>query len=278
MKTLLLLPAAAFLLIVAACDTDETPDALPAASFASSDFSFAESDGEQIVTLNFDKPMLNDGEVIVKVLCQGNSAVSFLPESTNGTIQLSLVAGQASASIKVLPLDNRKLDGTRTISMSVVSVDGSCRVGFIDRAVLTIADDESPSRLAFTEREATWREDEPDGFELDIQLSAAAPAAGIVILETETDSRYATDFITVPSVVNGKVYLPVAEGQTAVTLRVYASNDNEKHADRQIIFRVAEASGGVMQDGYSGTFQLRIAEDDFMNGALPLRPVVVADN
>jgi hypothetical protein len=278
MKTPFLMPGIAFLVLLAACDGDEAPDALPAASFASSDFSFVESGEEQTITLNLDRPMLNDGEVVVKILCQGNSPVSFFPESTQGTIQLPVIAGQASVDVKVIPLDNGKLDGTRRISISILAIEGSYRTGFVDHAVLTIADDESPSRLEFAEREATWGEDEQDGFQLDIRLSAAAPAAGIIILETETVSRYATDFITIPSVVNGKVYLPVAEGQTTVSLSVYASNDNEKHADRQIIFRVAEASGGVMQDGYAGSFQLRIAEDDFINGMLPLRPVALEKN
>jgi hypothetical protein len=279
MKTAFLLPGAAFFLLLAGCDNDSdlATEALPAASFSSASFSFTESDGEQIVTLNLDKPVQDDGEVIVKILCQGNNPVNTEPRIVDGTIQLPVFAGQSSVAIRILPIDNGKMDGTRKLTMSILSVEGSYRLGYVNQAVVTVADDESPSRVEFAEREGTWNEGAVDGFHLEIRLSAAAPAAGIVILETETDSHYSTDFVTIPSVVNGKIYLPVAEGQRTVSIYVYASNDSEMQPDRQITFRVADASGGVIQDGYAGSFHLRIVEDDLINGMLPLRPSASED-
>lgn len=279
MKIPILPRGAAFLAVLlaglASCDSDSDPasGALPAASFSSSDFSFSEADGEQVVTLVLDKPTLTDRDIVVQVHCGGGAPISAEPAISGGTITAHLLAGTSSISIKVLPINNGKMDGTRKVDLSILPMDESYRVGNLSDALLTIADDESPSRVVFAERASSLGEGEADGFVLNIQLSSAAPAAGIVILETETDAIYSSDFITMPSVVNGKIYLPVAEGQTSVSVNVFASNDNEKQPDRHILFRFADASGGVMQDGSDGTFQLNIVEDDSNPALIPMLPI-----
>ena len=278
MKTPFLAPGAIVLALfggLTACnDADQATETLPTASFSFADLSFSEAEGEQVLTLVLDRPALSAREVIVSVHCPGTAPISTEPAIIDGVIKAHVSAGKSTIDIKVFPVNNCKLDGTREVSMSILPVEGSYRVGFVGGTKLTIADDESPSRIEFTERAASWTESEQGGFQVNIRFSAAAPAAGIVILEAETESKYSRDFTTIPSIVNGKIYLPVGEGQSGVSLLVYASNDNVKQPDRHILFRVSDASGGVMHDGYLGTFQLSIVEDDTNAALLPMLPLV----
>jgi hypothetical protein len=277
MKTPFWLPYAVMLTLSAgliACDidTDVATDSLPSASFASQNFSLDEAAGEQILTLRFDQASLGDGDVTVRVQFQGAVSLATEPPISQGLIHLPVVAGQSTLDIKVLPINNDKLDGTRIVNFTLLPVEDFYLIGFQSQATFTVADDESPARIEFPSREATMNEDGADGYQFDLRLSAPAPAAGIIILETETNCRYSMDFITIPSVVNNRLYLPVAEGQTSVSVKVYPFNDAISNENRQITFRIADASGGVMQDGYTGTFSLLIVEDDSNASLLPRLP------
>jgi hypothetical protein len=146
--------------------------------------------------------------------------------------------------------------------------------GLNDISIISIADDESPARVEFAGRDGSFSESHADGYQVELRLSAPAPAAGIVIVETKTDCKYSSDFFSIPSVVNSRLYLPVAEGQTTVGVKIYPINDDVKRDDRNITFSVVDAGGGVMEDGSSGSFQLWIVDDDINSSLLPISPSV----
>jgi hypothetical protein len=277
MKTPLWLPVAtvvALCLGVESCDTysDLVADSLPSASFISSALSIAETSGEQFVTISLDKAAQADGHIVLKVLSQGNSPISTVPPTIHGMIKIPLSAGRSLANVVLFPLDNNKMDGARKVSLSVLPVEGLYSAGHEDLVLVTVADDESPSRVEFEGREASFVENESAGHQVDLRLSAPAPAAGIVIVQVKTDCKYSVEYFTVPSIVNGKVYLPVGEGQPSVGVKVYPINDAVKRADRQLTFELLDAGGGVRLTGSPASFRLWIVEDDVNTSLLPIAP------
>lgn len=282
MKTPFWLSCAALFVLshgIESCDSysDLVADSLPSATFISSSLSVAESAGEQFITISLDKPVRADGHIVVKVLSLGDAPVSTIPAIKEGIIKLPISAGRSLANLTLLPLDNKKMDGTRKVSLSLLSVDGFYEAGRDDLSMVTIADDESPSLVEFVGREGSFSEKETNGYQVELRLSAPAPAAGIVIVEAKTDCRYSSDFFSVPSVVNSKFYLPVAEGQTAVSLKIYPVNDAIRRDDRKISFQVIDAAGGVMQDGSSAGYQLWIVEDDINASLIPAAPTIESE-
>jgi hypothetical protein len=277
MKTPIWLSCAAIIALslgVDSCDSysDLVTDSLPSASFLSNSLSITESAGEQYITIRLDKPIASDGYVALKVISQGELPINTEPAIKQGVIKLPIVAGRSLVNLKVQPIDNGRMDGMRKVSLSLVSVEASYVAGIESFSLITIADDESPSRVEFAGSEASLSESASGGDQIDLRFSAPAPAAGIVIVETRMDCKYSKDFFTIPSLVNGKLFLPVGEGQSSVGVKVFPINDAVKRADRHITFQLVEAGGGVMQDPQAGTFQLWIVEDDVNAGLMPLAP------
>lgn len=248
------------------------PGPLPIVSFAANNLSLGESDGELVLGLNLNHPAPHDTHIEVKVSPLTTLPIETEPAVILGTIRVPVKKGATGVSIKIRPINNARLDGERQASLTIKPVADRYMAGDGSLAQVAVTDDEVPSLVVFHQTEGNSLEGDAAGLTVNLNLSAPAPAAGIVIIESVSASQYGVDYFTQPSMVNGKLYLPVAEGQSTLTMKVFSVENTVKQSDRQIFFRIGEVSGGVTSDLIGG-FALTVIDDDSSSPLSTIRAV-----
>lgn len=100
-------------------------------------------------------------------------------------------------------------------------------------------------------------------FPITINLSAAAEASGVIEVTISGDAVYGTHFTSTPAAVNGKITLPVEEGDTEAQLSVVIINNAKMNGHKAATFSITDATGSVVK-GESLAFTLRVKDDELM--------------
>ena len=119
------------------------------------------------------------GGVTVDYRIAGGTAVPDTDFSfSNGT--LTFTAGQASASISLLPLNNQIADGNRTVVLDLLRPQGGAQLGKPSRMTVTIVDDEQEVQFSASGYAVT------EGGNAIITVTRTGPTTGIATVDFAT--------------------------------------------------------------------------------------------
>lgn len=209
----------------------------------------------------------NDGSVtlIVGGNCQYLNDFTSTPAAVSGTISLSLIKGQQTASFSLQSIDNSTLDGDRHITLTLDELLPEFKPGKNASMTIQIDDDEGPSIANFENFAGTVNELEQDGIEIPVILSPSAKGSGTVSITINPgNAKYEDDFITVPApdVLGGNmITLPVTPNDTRVSFTVLPVHNHKVTQHLQPGFSIS-AVDGVVQKGNSLNYSLTIINSD----------------
>jgi hypothetical protein len=245
------------------CD-DETEIVVPPGlvQFEKSELSLAENIERTTITIKFDKQAPDDGEVSVRVTCSDVEKFQFEPAAIDGMIRIPFTKGQSIVSFEVVSLDNDILDGDKTLDFTITSVSQGYKLG-ITKTISTVwVDDEGPARVNFDLDNTRARENYVSGYPITISFSHVTKADAVVSIGIQSaDAVYGTHFITEPAASNGIITLPVANGETNVTFKVFPLDDDLYNQQRSINYGIVDAQGGLKK-GEILQHEFRISDDE----------------
>lgn len=251
-----------FLALAVSCkqEQDPSPDQ-STAQFTESTLAVLENEAERLVTLSLDKPALTEGSITLLVNTVVPQSFITAPLTVNGKVTVPVSKGETAVSFRIIPADNASLDGCKIIRFSIASLSNGLLAGALRDLTVSVNDDEAPAQASFEFREINIRENDPGAAGINITLAHPAPAQGLLVIKLQSASKYGTDYTTEPAAVNGKIFLPVADGATSATIKVYPVNDGAFHIDRNISFQIIDGNGGVTV-GDADSLVCAITEDD----------------
>ncbi|MGC3943665.1 MAG: hypothetical protein QM762_03855 [Chryseolinea sp.] len=255
--------AMGFALFLCACDKEAELALRPSvATFSIQTVSYSEKDGSQDVPIAFSKPANEAGTLSVAIESQSLNDFTFLPAPTDGVITLQISQGSSGAVIKVAPIDNDVLDGTKVVSFVLGNATRGIQVGSPNRLESTWIDDESPSRINFAVERGTMIESSSTGSVITLELSHAVPGDGQIEIDfSGSQGVYGADFTTLPEAVNGTIVLPVHRGASSVSFTIDPKNDALFNADRKINFNIKTVSS-VFEKGSRASHEFTITDDE----------------
>ncbi len=247
----------------ASCDNDNTPTLSGATTqFTESAATFSENGGEQTITIVFDHAAPVDGEIVVKTTAIVPSCYTTNPVSELNQLKIAVAKGETQKTFKMTPTDNSNLDGVKVVKFTITSVSDGFIAGNSKELTVSVTDDEAPVVASFETTKLNVRENTQDPGKVEILLSRAAPADGVLVVKLQSTAVYGVAYSTQPEVAGGKIFLPVPKGSSSVSIDVYPVNDQDFHADRNINFEIIDATGGVATVEESESLRCTITEDD----------------
>jgi hypothetical protein len=216
------------------------------------------------VTVQFDGAATKDGTVTVTInslLATYGTHYTTNPAATSGSFVLNITKGQSAAQFTVTPVNNALLDGDKGIMFTLSNPSSGLQLGTRTSYILTITDDEGPTKANFAIGNDEVAEDAEEKI-VTINLTSAAPGGGtIVVAFTSDNAEYGTHFTTDPAATAGKLTLTVAANATSVTFKVLPVDDEVANDNRVINFTIDETTG-VIEKGTNLAFALTIVNDD----------------
>lgn len=238
------------LVLISSCKDDENPVAVATVQFSTAQQSVSESGSSITVLLNFDKAAGRDGTITVTATegAETDYTTHYLtnPNGSSGTLELEVSKGQTSTQFTFTPVNNALLQEDKTVTFTITDVSSGFEIGATDSDLITINDDEGPTRANFAVATSSTAENLTDGIDVTINLTSPAPGTGSVVVAFESaNATYTTNFITEPAVASGLLEVPVAVGETTVHFKVKPVDDGSVNATRTINFTFEEATGAV---------------------------------
>lgn len=209
---------------------DETGTVL----FSNPTFSAAENAGTVDITL--ERVGRNDVEASVDYSTADDTAVDGKDyTATGGTLTFAI--GETSKTFTISLFDNGRLDGDRTVNLSLSNPTGGLLLG--DGAVLTILDDETGT-VQFTSTAYSIREDAGTA-EINIERTGKSENEATVDVATADDTALAgTDYTASNETVT------FAPGEINATFKVPVFNRNNASAPRSLKLTLSNPTGGLV--------------------------------
>jgi Family of unknown function (DUF5689) len=239
------------LLLIASCSKDdEGTGGVSTVQFANEAQTVAENGTAATINISFDKAVRKDGTITIAVTPGANTTYgthfTTSPNGTAGFFEIEVAKGQTSAQFTFTPINNALLADDRIVTLTISDVSSAFEIGAKELTVITITDDEGPTRANFATNATSIAETLTAGQDVTINLTNAAPATGTITVSfTSTTATYTTNFTTEPAAASGELEVPVTVGATSVTFKVKPVDDGSVNAERVITFTLAEATGGV---------------------------------
>jgi Family of unknown function (DUF5689) len=250
-----------FLTLVACSDDAETVTLQPSAQFTASTLTFVENEGEKTISILLDKPAASDGVVVLSINTVVPNSFTTIPAVDKGQILIPIEKLQTTVSFKLIPSDNLNLDGCKVVKFTILQASDGITPGSVRDLVVSVNDDEAPAEANFEISSVYLRESEPAGATVNILLNSPAPAAGELVVKIQSSVAYGSLFTTEPAPTGSKIFLHVTEGQQVASIKVFAVNDASFKTDRNVGFRIVDASGGLIP-GRDVNSDVTITEDD----------------
>lgn len=254
-------------LTIVSCSEDEITKVTPApgpveARFTQSELTLAESDGPLEIAISLAKPALREGILLVNV--EGDDLEKFTtsPAAENGQIKLSVSKGQSAVKFTLTPVNDEQESPDLNIEFTIHAASDGFVIGSQKMLKVSLNDDEVPAQVGFMLNQGSARENSSIASEVIIVFSHTVKGSGTIeISMTSANAIYGTHYVTVPEAVNGKITLPVEEGEDHVQFKVIPLNDSQYNGNRNINYLISNVAG-LMIKGDQLTHQLTITDDE----------------
>lgn len=241
------------LLLVAACGEDEPKVDPVTVEFTNSAQTITEDGGAKNITISLSSAAKKDGTLTLSASPANAGTFATFPT------EVSVTKGSTSAQFTLTPINNAIIDaGAKVITFTLADATSGFELGEQTTLAVTITDDEGPTTANFTVASGSIVENVGAGIVVGITLSPAAEVAGNIEV-TMTPSTAAVT--TTPAATAGKVTVPVAVGQTAVSFTVVPVNGTDDSDNFDVAFKITGATGGVIV-GTNVDYTLTVIDDD----------------
>lgn len=253
-----------FALFLCACDKEAELALRPSvATFSLQTVSYSEKDGSQDIAIELSKPAKEAGTLSVVLESDVLDDFNISPAPQDGIITLQVAQGSSGVFIKVAPIDNDKLDGTKVLSFALSDATKGLQVGAANRLESTWTDDESPSIVSFALERGSVMESSSTGGVVTLQLSHAALGDGSIEIDfSGSQGSYGVDFTTIPEAVNNIIVVPVQAGSAVLSFTIDPLNDALYNAERKIYFKINSVSSSVLELGARSSYEFTISDDE----------------
>lgn len=231
--------------LLLACKDDD-PIPVATVSFSSSIQLGGEQAGEQVITINFDKPAATDGSIDIS--WESNDAeysdnFTTSPAAEDGNVTLSISKGQSAAQFRVTPVNNNLLDGDRSIQFTLSEPTEGFAIGTVSELTFNITDDESPVQANFSVASSSVSEATAAGITITVNFSDAVPGSGeLTATLTSTNATYGTHYTTEPAATSNTIKIPVAAGATSATIKVIPVDNGDASQAKEITLALTSFS------------------------------------
>lgn len=229
----------------------------------------------QLVQLNFNGKTSKAEKLVVSLssdnLDYGTHYVTE-PAAVNGKVTLEIAASAENAFIKVIPVNNDVKDEVRELQFSIAT-EGSTMEPFGKKDTkLIFIDDDSRSSLAFAGVAASIFENNPEGYDISINIAPQAEVNGHIELTFLAADNYGNSWTSLPAAQNNRIRIPVQQGADKVSFKIKPVNDHLFNYDRSIRFNVSSASLNLTLP-VKNEFILTINNDDAENNSLTIADI-----
>src|SRR5688572_5471022 len=131
-----------------------------------------------------------------------------------------------------------------------------------------VPSDEKPpitiSYVEFIPANAIVKENNSEGYLLQIQLSESLAAEGKIVVEVNSKAVYGRHFITEPAFTDGKLHLPIVPESKLVFFKVIPIDNAIITGEREIKFNISQTSANLRK-GSKVTEAFKIYDDELTN-------------
>jgi hypothetical protein len=252
-------------LVVMSCSDEEVTQITPApveARFMQAELTVSENEGPLELTISLAKPAIREGILVVNVIGDDLEKFTTSPAVQDGQIKLSVSAGQNVVKFTLTPVNDEQESPDLNIEFTIHAASDGFVIGSQRVLKISLNDDEVPAQVGFMLNQGSARENSSAASEVIIVFSHAVTGAGsIEIAMTSHDATYGTHFVTVPEAANGKIILPVEDGEDHVQFKVIPLNDLKYNGNRNINYVISDVEGSMIK-GDQVTHQLTITDDE----------------
>jgi hypothetical protein len=170
------------------------------------------------------------------------------PVMNDGVLVLPYSVGQTTLSFKVVPINNSNLNLDYILQFSITtSSNQALEVGTnLPMHILTISEDEIASVANFSWSESAVVEN-ADDLTVTITLQPTTSGTGsISVAITEQTAQYGSHFTTQPNGSSGTITLPIANGASSATIKIFPIDNAENNSNRIFKLTLANTTGIVL--------------------------------
>ncbi|GAB3652872.1 hypothetical protein GCM10028791_22640 [Echinicola sediminis] len=271
-KTLILLPIIA--LVLGCTDMDDQPSGEQVTSelnFSLTSKVILSTDARQEITVNFDKPAVENGHFRIKFSGEAIYGEHFVtePASVNEVIDMQVLKGEKKATFSIQPLERPDQLGTKVSRFTILESSSKLIIGSQKNFDLSIVqmDGENPgnepAKIGFESKEIELLEDEIAGVEILLPISGNVKQSARVDIRFSASNgfSYGKDFTTEPLAVFNELSLDVYPGLENLKLKLLPINDQLLEGDFEVNFKIMTVSEGL-EINDQADLTVRIKEDD----------------
>jgi len=206
---------------------------------------------------------VQDDTVIISIE-QPLVSIAADPPIENDRVKVPVHAGQSLVALKIFAIDNGRLEGDRSVKLSLSNLGPRLRAGAVANLALLVRDDEVLSTAEFALTEASYHEGESEGFIVQIPLSMQLEGEGtgeLRISITSINAFYGVHYTTLPEAINGIITLPVGKGAAATSFEVLVIDNDRLDGQVSVTFRI-EGGFGSIGKGKNINFVLTLIDDE----------------
>jgi len=237
-------------------------DGLSIVEFTTTDQSLTEGDSLRVL-LSIKGNRFQDDTVTINIE-QPLISIAANPPIENNRIKVLVRSVQKLVEIKIIAIDNGRLEGDRSVKLSLNNPGPRLRAGTLANLTILVRDDEALSTAEFALAEASFREGESEGLLVQIPLSMPLEGEGIGILRisiTSTNAIYGVHYTTLPEAVNGVIGLVVGAGASTMSFEVRVIDNDRLDGQLSLTFKI-EGGFGSIGMGNKLSFLLTLFDDE----------------
>ncbi len=244
-----------------ACNEDEAGQLSPVVAQFQGDVSISENSGANKIALVFDKAAVQDGQAIIELSSAFEAAFYLDNEVVEGKITLDIEEGDTAAFIVVTPVDDEKLEDSKTLLLSIDELSDGFLMGQLKDIEITILDDEAPARISFAEGLVEIKENSTGGRVILLTMPTPAPAPGKVTIafDQSIENLVSSDL----TFTNEIAVIDIPFGARQATFFVGGIDNTLLHGHKSVELTITNVEG-ALQIGDLKTMNLKVLDDELI--------------
>jgi hypothetical protein len=211
----------------------------------------AENAAEGTLVVKFHKPAVTDGVLTLKADNQFIQNFMTTPGVENGLIRIQFSRGDASAEIRLTPIDNALKDGNRLVNLTLHNLPVQFIAGVNNTINVMVKDDETTGPVVqsvanFIDQDIMLDEANPTGAVYQIHLSDPVAIDSEIKINLSSDNGvYNLHYVTEPAAENNVVTLQVTPGLSVIGFTVKPVANTDITGELKIEFLISQTSGSI---------------------------------